>query len=245
MSLIIPDHWNRPQDVLKPTADEVHIWYVDIDNQSYDTSQFKYFYDKWHKEHPNQLITTEKREKSVKREYFLRIILSNYIARKPEEVLFYYSDFGKPYLTEKLDKGSLQFNISNSFNYLLVALTSNNQIGIDIEKIRQSINYQKLVARFFSKKEINYFSNLNENTKEKTFFDWWTIKEAVVKTIGTGMRIPINSFNVPIDRDDNVIVIDYNEYNTQLYCYSFFISDETKSSFCTEKEVQKINFFKL
>ena len=194
MKTINPEKWFTIKDISIPTLNEVHIFFVNIENQTYDVYQYKDFQSKFDKNSSNPFMTAEKREKLVKREYFLRKILSEYLSISHIDVNFYYSEYGKPYLSNKLEDEILQFNVSNSFNYLVIGICYDNQIGIDIEKKRSSIDYNRLVKRFFSEKERKFFFSLNEKEKKELFFQWWTIKESVVKNLGTGMRVPPNRF---------------------------------------------------
>ena len=93
---------------------------------------------------------------------------------------------GKPISENKF------FNVSHSHGYVVFVL-DNSPIGIDIEQIR-SFN-SDLIDFVSNEEEKNYIHD------EITFFEIWTNKEALVKALGTGIKIrpnqipalPINS----------------------------------------------------
>ena len=104
------------------------------------------------------------------------------------------SDFGKPFLEE-----GPEFNISHCENIVVLAVTSNQPIGIDIEKIR-SIDISDFtkelpeVAALIEHHEVDQANHL--------FFDCWTKKEAVLKCSGKGLLVPLKQV---ILNDDNAI----------------------------------------
>ena len=86
--------------------------------------------------------------------------------------------YGKPYI-----ENNLFFNISHSNNYV-VLVTSNKEIGIDIEKIRKQ---ELKKTKFFStKEEYEYITNSNNQTE--SFWTIYTLKEAYFKMKGTDLN---------------------------------------------------------
>lgn len=98
-----------------------------------------------------------------------------------------YNKYGKPYLGLDLD-----FNISHSGEYAICALAKGLRLGVDIEKIEKfDLNS---ITEVFTKNEL-FHINCSEK-KEKTFYDYWTIKESVVKATGKGLYIPLKDIEV-------------------------------------------------
>ena len=81
--------------------------------------------------------------------------------------------YGKPYI-----ENNLFFNISHSNNYV-VLVTSNKEIGIDIEKIRKQ---ELKKAKFFATKE-EYEYITNSNNQIDSFWTIYTLKEAYFKML--------------------------------------------------------------
>lgn len=96
---------------------------------------------------------------------------------------------GKPYF----QGNPVFFNISHSFNKMVVAIFS-DPIGIDIEVIRE--NKEKLAKRFFHKSEWEYLSEVSLKDFSKEFTGIWTKKESYIKMTGEGLSKPLDSFNV-------------------------------------------------
>ena len=93
---------------------------------------------------------------------------------------YYINEYGKPYLKNK----DLFFNISHSFNFV-IATISNNEIGIDIEKIRKTpLN---TINQFATEKEKKYILSTSTNIEER-IFKIYTLKEAYFKMLGTNLN---------------------------------------------------------
>lgn len=97
-----------------------------------------------------------------------------------------YNEFKKPYY-----EGFLEFNLSHSGEYVLLA-TSKREVGCDIEKIEDGIEFEKLAKRIFNKNELLHL-NENDNIKE-TFYNVWTLRESYMKLTGLGFNLPKEEF---------------------------------------------------
>ncbi len=118
----------------------------------------------------------------------------NIIKKSPiKDINFSYNSFGKPYLLAE----DIYFNLSHTRNYVLCAISTKTEVGVDVEKI--NMPPYEIMPRFYHKKEIDYVSSEQEN-KETNFYNVWTKKEAYLKMIGTGLHdymSQINSLNCP------------------------------------------------
>lgn len=96
----------------------------------------------------------------------------------------------KPYL-KGLDL-DLNFNISHSKN-LVVCAIAEFPVGIDVEFFDTSINYLDFEFQMTN----DEFEKIDRSEDRiKSFFRYWTAKEAVIKAHGDGMMIPLDSFEV-------------------------------------------------
>lgn len=89
------------------------------------------------------------------------------------------SEKGKPYILNK----DLFFNISYTDSMYAIGL-SDNEIGVDIEKIRNGFKESIIAKRVFSNGERKY---IKEGDSRKRFFEIWTMREAYVKYLGVGI----------------------------------------------------------
>ena len=83
-------------------------------------------------------------------------------------------------------------SISHSGDMVAVC-TSENPVGIDIEKIDEKRNLEKLSNRVFCGKELETFKN---NPTPEQFYEIWTQKEAYSKIDGQGVNEIMKCFDI-------------------------------------------------
>ena len=107
---------------------------------------------------------------------------------------------GKPSVINP-DTEQMEFNLSHSGNVILFAFTKERKLGIDVERLRPIKKAGKIVDRFFSDKEKQFYNSQDITEREKIFFKLWTYKEAYTKAKGLGLALPLNQFEVPLEKD--------------------------------------------
>ena len=144
--------------------------------------------------------------------YQLTTEIQNYINNIVSTVFRECYEKGKPYV-----KGlPVCFSISHSGDYA-VCVVSDEEIGIDIEKIRP-IN-KRVADKFATEKEKEYILSSSNG-----FFEIWTLKEAYFKCIGTGLGKDIKE--VSFDISDNNIAFSKSGYE-------FTFCDINKNYICS------------
>ena len=99
---------------------------------------------------------------------------------------------GKP---ELLGSG-ICFNLSHSGSFAACAV-SDSPVGLDIQAERDCNG--RLAEKYFSAQE-RRFVERSEN-KAYAFTKLWSMKESVVKILGTGLKRPLSSFTVDPERN--------------------------------------------
>lgn len=135
-----------------------------------------------------------------------------------------YTKFNKPYF----HNDSIHFNISHSGNIVICAITKKGEIGIDIEKI-STIEINDFESQF-SQNEWDKIMN-SINTSE-TFFEYWAQKEAVIKSHGHGLTIPLKSFEI----SENETIIDGEKF----YLKEIKIDEQYKCYLSTKEYFENI-----
>jgi len=116
----------------------------------------------------------------------------------PDEVELEYGPHGKPALAARHGDSGLRFSVSHSDNLAAFAFTTGLDIGVDVEKIRTVREADSLVEQFFSPRERALYRALEPQYRQRAFFNCWTRKEALVKALGEGLRLPLDSFDVTL-----------------------------------------------
>src|SRR5439155_16082372 len=99
---------------------------------------------------------------------------------------FRYGEHGKPDLAAA-ERLPLRFNVAHSGELVLVAVTRDRAIGVDLELRRDSVEWGPIAAEFFSPREQEALRELPADQQRDAFFQFWTRKEAFVKAQGKGL----------------------------------------------------------
>lgn len=115
----------------------------------------------------------------------LRSVLSRYAGPAPGAWRFGAGEHGKPHIE---NPGiALQFNLSHSGDWLLLGLSSGTVLGVDLERVDARRDTLRLARRFFAAPELAALEALSSPDRVDRFFDYWTLKEAVVKSRGAAL----------------------------------------------------------
>jgi phosphopantetheinyl transferase len=113
---------------------------------------------------------------------FMRILISKKLGMEPDEIPFSISVNGKPGIVDN----KLYFNISHTKSAFVIGISQDIYIGADIESRDNPVDYERIMKRFFSKKEVEFILQEEGEPRER-FFLLWTRKEALLKAFGTGI----------------------------------------------------------
>lgn len=119
----------------------------------------------------------------------LRSLLGKYLEIPPKKVLIQIDSRGKPYTRD------IFFNMSSSKEKLLIALSWEIPLGIDIEYTdvkNWSFDAEDFI---FSENEKKMASNLCSKARTEYFFTVWTKKESWVKATGSGLNMDLKSLD--------------------------------------------------
>ena len=114
----------------------------------------------------------------------LRMMLGRHLGISPQEVSMVYNSYGKPAVSGC--SRNVCFNMTSRAGVSVLAFDSENEIGVDVERLDEAFEFESIVKRFFPAKEIQYIFQSKVNSRQR-FYQIWTRKEAYLKAIGTGI----------------------------------------------------------
>ncbi len=129
---------------------------------------------------------------------FLRRVLSGYLGVPPKSVRIAQSTNGKPHLP---DSEGLTFNLSHSATAALLAVSVDQEIGIDVEDAQPLPDLEQVARDVLSAEEIRVVLAAEGHERLLRFLRAWTRKEAILKAMGKGLGVPLESFSVPLQAD--------------------------------------------
>jgi 4'-phosphopantetheinyl transferase len=115
----------------------------------------------------------------------LRTLLGRYTGAAPAALVLGYRDKGKPYLLSP--PGDLEFNVSHSGDFALLAFTRGAPIGVDVERHRPLDDLHSLAKFSFSPSEYAALCALPATDHVTAFYACWSRKEAFIKLTGEGV----------------------------------------------------------
>lgn len=115
-----------------------------------------------------------------------------------DEPIYDTDEYGKPFVA---NVRQLHFNQSHSeHDYVLVFGLTVGNVGVDIENLDRVADFDGVAKRFFHADEYQFWQQ--NQCDKKLWFRLWTIKEAVLKACGLGIRMPLNELNAVFEGDD-------------------------------------------
>lgn len=144
-----------------------------------------------------RFLRQQDRDRFVRSHLALRRILAGYLGRDPGDLCFDHAENGKPELGGP-DRGRLQFNLSHSGAHALVSIADGVAIGVDVEVARPLGDVMAIARAHFHAGEIAALAGRPAAERTMAFLACWTRKEAVVKALGTGLSLPLDSFEVTL-----------------------------------------------
>ena len=122
-----------------------------------------------------------------------------------QDTEFELGPWGKPRLRHARH---LHFNLSHSGARALVAISTNAEVGVDVEVLRTVPEMAELAQMVFSSSEHAQWASTPSALRELTFLRCWTRKEAVVKALGNGLLVDLPTIDVGTGCDNRRVLVE-------------------------------------
>ena len=114
-----------------------------------------------------------------------------------ERLSFGFHDHGKPFALVDGRAASIGFNVSHSAPHGLIAFAAQGRLGVDAEVRRPDRDFDGIAGRVFGPQERAALAAAWGEDKARLFYRLWTMKEALIKALGTGFSLVPSGFEVP------------------------------------------------
>lgn len=193
-----PDRsWLPAPADLTLAADEVHIWRATLAQPAAAVYRLQQTLDAGEIQRAGRFHFERDRRDFVVARGILRDILGRYLGAASDRLRFRYNAHGKPALEALPGQETFCFNISHTAGLALFAV-ARTEVGVDIEEIRNGVEYAAAARPFFSPQEIAVLDSLPHEMQVSAFFACWVRKEAYVKARGVGLAQPLDQFAVSL-----------------------------------------------
>ncbi len=169
---------------------QVHLWLLDIRQFSNQLA-----------EEALALMSDDERERAQKfirgkdeyiaSRWLLRKVIGVYLQQPPKSLVFSRTEKGKPYLANH----ALQFNLSHSGHWALLAVANQMELGVDIEQIKDSRDLLGIAENYYHPDEFAQLQQRPGDEQTPYFYQLWTLKEALLKALGLGISAGLENLN--------------------------------------------------
>jgi 4'-phosphopantetheinyl transferase len=187
--------WHSPRGIYVLPPDEVHVWRARLEQVRGYLASLVHLLSPEERERADGFHFEPDRRRCILARGLLRLLLGHCLGRPANQLQFEYNEFGKPVLAGGLQP-SVQFNLSHSGDFVLIAISRGRALGVDIERMRVDVAAKEIAERFFSVEECRALDTIAPAARCAAFFDCWTRKEAYLKARGDGLSLPLDGFDV-------------------------------------------------
>lgn len=115
----------------------------------------------------------------------LRTIMGAHLGIDAASVRFLHADGKKPRLAAT---GALTFSLSHTDGLALIAVSSDREVGVDVERQTEMIDIDTVAAAFLPPAEVAAVAMAPPDVRRRAFFTAWTRHEARLKLRGLGLE---------------------------------------------------------
>lgn len=87
------------------------------------------------------------------------------------------------------------FNISHTHSLIVLGVTRDRELGVDVENVSARRVSIDIADRFFAPEEVAALATIATDQQQYRFFEYWTFKESYIKARGMGLSIPLDKFS--------------------------------------------------
>jgi 4'-phosphopantetheinyl transferase len=182
----------RAAPPLRPV--DLHVWHGTLDLSASVVTGLRDLLAADERERADRFRFERDRSRYIAGRGQLRLLLGRYLGTRAEAIRFRYGHHGKP----ELAGAELAFNVTHSGPYLLIAVSREAELGIDVERQDQQLAQECIAEHFFAPGEVAELRGLPLELQSRAFLACWTRKEAFIKARGDGLSLALDSFDVSL-----------------------------------------------
>jgi len=194
--------WSPPPDPLDFQVYQVDVWCIKLDLLPATVKHLESTLSADESQRAARFRFEKDKIRYIVAHGCLRDILSRYLQCEPGELAFDTNEYGKP----SIRGHKLEFNLSHSGDFVLIAVTRERKVGVDVELIRSDLELERMAKRFFSPNEVGELMSLPPEQRKVGFFNCWARKESYIKAQGLGLSISLGSFDVSLKPNEPAIL---------------------------------------
>ena len=175
----------QPLGVVASGDSSAELWYAWVGEHARDVDRFSgEFLSGDERAHLDGYRIREAAERYVVTRSLVRAVLGERLGVSPRDLRVSRTDTGKPVVSQ-----GMHFNLSHSGDLILLAMSDQRPVGVDIERRREVVKVGALTRRWLSAAEKTEVARLRERGADESdaFLRVWSLKEAQLKALGVGI----------------------------------------------------------
>jgi 4'-phosphopantetheinyl transferase len=188
------------KSLLDELKNEVHVWYCNprvIQDES-KLAAYKSVLSDQEVEQYQRYLFDKDRHSYLVSHALLRHSLSHYAEVPASQWRFTKNEHGKPALILPDCMPAISFNLTHTDGLSACVVALDLACGIDAENINRKNALQAVANRMFADEEL---SLLDKEDIQQSFFYYWTLREAYVKALGTGLSGSSKDFYFDVSQE--------------------------------------------
>ena len=187
------ERWWRPFG----RAGDASVVYVDLAPHPAREAAALGWLDREERSRWNRFRRQERRRQQALCRAALRAVLCARLGCANDTLSFRESERGKPLARLSGAPAPVSFSVSHSGGHGLLAIAREGRIGVDVEERIPRRDLDGLMAAVLTPDERLELAAVSGHHRTASFFTLWTIKEALLKALGTGLEFDMAGFEAP------------------------------------------------
>lgn len=185
-----PAHWQPTCLCTGPGSlgdGQVHLWFAPLADQRPWIEAYASVLTAQESHQVSRLAGGAVRERFIVGRAMLRLLLGSYLGLEPRAVEFTNPPGGKPAVAPSPCSRPVAFSLSHSGEACLAAFRASDDIGVDMEWVRDLRDCEDIATRWFPPAERRSFFTARPDERPRRFLLCWTQVEARAKADGSGL----------------------------------------------------------
>lgn len=193
-----PDRiWWSPFGVV----DGIDVIHLDLEPDAARESEAAAWLDRKEKERSRRFKVDRPRREFALCRAALRANLCRLLDCTNDRLSFGTHEHGKPFAIVGGETATISFNVSHSGFHGLIAFAPqgrpHGRIGVDAEVRRTGRDFVGIADMVFGPGERAALATAGGDERVRLFYRFWTMKEALIKALGTGFSLSPSRFEIP------------------------------------------------
>jgi 4'-phosphopantetheinyl transferase len=164
-----------------------------------------------------------------------RKMLADLLHVPASDLIIQRTELGRPYL-HGFSQWQGDFNVSHSGDWVFGGITTQGLLGVDVEQLRPI--EMEVSKHCYCDEERDELYSLEGAEQNAFFFVLWTLKEAYIKAIGTGLSTPLTSFgfDIPSLKEGRILLKDEHGIpQPQWHFKRYDVDDAYRFAICSDQ----------